>query len=336
MITKTQQRLQAKYGTYDEAEIIKQMKSGTVTKDLPTNKSGSVKLTGPECNSLCAAAGLEYLDGYENRVIEYTLSDERVDRDGDILIQQGGELENFKANPVTLLFHDSRDFPVGNCIKIWYDSFEKSTKGWMLFLDDRVDPTGRADRTFRFAKSRAMRSGSIGFRGKEVKFPSLEERQILGMKDWGVIFTRWELGEFSFCPVPSNVGAVSAALRKGILLPEDLDFIEQPKDEVLDMTKEELDAFVKDGLSKATADLKAEIETLKGQKAGKRISAANMKKLTDMHDHMTSGCKMLKDLIDDHADPEEEEDKAAEVPVEKTAEEKELEELAAFMKAESK
>lgn len=323
MITKAQQRLVAKYGTYVPEEIIA-MKSGIQMKVVPAvKKSIMVAMSADQCRQKCAAAGCEYLDGYENRVIRYTLSDEVVDRDGDIMIQDGVKLDNFKSNPVSLLFHDSHDFPIGNFLDIYVEG--KELKGELLFVDDRVDPTGRAERAFRFARSRIMRAGSVGFRGDEVKFPTQEERRILGMKDYGVIFTRWELVEFSLCPVPSNPHALSDALRKGALKAEDLKFIEtdSPEDEVLDMTKAELEALIGESLTKGLADMKTELEALKGQKAGRAISKPNLERLKCVHEDMEKALKSFKDMIDEHDkpdDPEETEaDKAARETREKEA-----------------
>lgn len=329
--TKAQQRCLAKYGTNDQAEIVKLKTSEPQVKTVPmTAKSFQVKLSAEECKAGCEAAGIEYLEGYEGRVIEYTLSDESVDRDGDIIIQAGIDLANFTKNPVVLPFHDSRTFPVGNFIKLWVDVTAKSLKGWILFPDERVDPSGMCDRAFRFAKSRVMRAGSIGFRGREVKFPTKEERGHLGMLDYGVIFSKCELMEFSLCPVPSNPNALSSAVKAGTLKATDLLYIETQDDEEIPMTKEELDAYLKAEISKALADVKAEPV----EKAGRKISRATMDRLKAMHKSLEEGCKSLKEMIDEHEPMEDEEEKpkAAPVPEEKSVEELELEALAADFK----
>lgn len=338
MITKAEQRLLAKYGTTKPEEIVS-LKSGGSQSKLVPSRSHVVRLTPEECKAKCDAAGIEYLEGYENRVIRYTLSDETVDRDGDIMIQAGADLENFRKNPVSILFHDSRQFPIGNFIDLSVDAYSKELKGDLLFVDDRVDTSGQSERAFRFAKSRIMRAGSIGFQGKEVKFPTTEERKLLGMKDYGVIFLKWELYEFSLCPVPSNPNALSDALRKGVLKAEDLQYIDSPQHEVLDMTREEVDALIADGVKKAMGEL-APIE-----KAGRTISRKTMERLKRMHERATEACTEIKALIDEHepADEEEEGDKpnpnpnpdqddeekkAAEAQAKKDAEEAELKALA--------
>lgn len=321
--TKAEQRLQSKYGTHDEGEIIKLKSSLPQVKTIPIKvKSFVVPLKDAECKGLCDAAGIEYLEGYEGRVIEYTLSDEVVDRDGDIIIQAGIDLKNFANNPVVLPFHDSRTFPVGNFIKLWVDVTAKSLKGWILFPDDRVDPSGMCERAFRFAKSRIMRAGSIGFKGLEVKFPTKEERTHLGMMDYGVIFSKSELMEFSLCPVPSNPHALSNAVKSGALNATDLLFAEVFEQEEIPMTKEELDTYLKAEVSKLIGEVKEE-------KAGRRISRANLSKMKKMHASLEDGCKSLKEMIDEHeAQTEEEEEKPKAAPDVKSQDALDLEEIA--------
>ena len=324
--TRAQQRLLAKYGTHDEAEIIRLKSALPQVKTVPlAYKSAQVAMKADECKRLCEAAGIECLEGYENRVIEYTLSDETVDRDGDIIVQAGIDLSNYVKNPVVLPFHDSRTFPVGNFIKLWVDVTSKSLKGWILFPDERVDPSGMCDRAFRFAKSRIMRAGSIGFRGREVKFPTKEERGLLGMLEYGVIFSKSELMEFSLCPVPSNPNALSAAVKSGALLATDLLYVETHEDEEIPMTKDELDAYLKAEIPKALAEAGKPIE-----KAGRTISRANMDRLKKMHSSMEEGCKSLKEMIDEHE--VEDDDKSTPAPVVKFVEDHELEAIAASMK----
>lgn len=327
--TKQEQRLLAKYGTSDEAEIIKLKSSLPQVKTVPlATKSAQVTLKDTDCKTLCEGAGIEYLEGYEGRVIEYTLSDETVDRDGDIIIQTGIDLSNFVKNPVVLPFHDARTFPVGNFIKLWVDVTSKSLKGWILFPDERVDPSGMCDRAFRFAKSRIMRAGSIGFRGREVKFPTKEERGLLGMMDYGVIFSKCELMEFSLCPVPSNPNALAAAVKSGALKATDLQYVEVFEEEEIPMTKEELDAYLKAEIPKALAEAGKPIE-----KAGRKISRANMERLKKMHGDLEGVCKAYKEMIDEHeVEEEEEKPKATPAPETKSAEDLELEALAGEFK----
>lgn len=327
-LTKSQDRCLSKYGTCDEGEIIRLKSDLPQVKTVPVQeKSALISMKADACKAACDAIGIEYLEGYESRVVRYVLSDETVDRDGDIMMQAGADLANFMKNPVALLFHDSRTFPIGNFIKLWVDVSTRKLMGDILFADERVDTSGMADRAFRFAKSRIMRAGSIGFRGNEVKFPTKEERVLLGMRDYGVIFSKWELMEFSLCPVPSNPNALSDAVKSGALKATDLLYIETTEDEEIPMTKEELDLYLKAEVSKAVAEAGKPVE-----KAGRRISRSNMDRLKKMHGDLETGCKSIKEFIDEHEVEEEEETDADKAAKAKAVEDRELGDLAADLK----
>ncbi len=169
----------------------------------------SVTIDVPTCQSLCKDAGIEYLEGYEGRVLEYTITNETVDRYGDIVRCAGGDVNNYKKNPVINFAHEN-SFPVGNTIKIWMDEQEKSWKAWGLFMDNRVDKSGRADLVYNMAKSGFMPACSIGFNPKSggVNYPDKVHREEYGMPDHGVEFKAWELLEWSPCSVQANPDAL--------------------------------------------------------------------------------------------------------------------------------
>jgi phage head maturation protease len=213
------------FGT-EELEQVLRNKEELVERARPIKpKVHKVKLTAAECQKLCNAVKLEYEDGYEERVFEYVFTDEHVDRYGDIVKADGGDLRNYKANPIVLAFHNGRALPVGMCLKIWLDSEKKEIRGHVLVYDQNIDPTGFCDVIYNYVSSGAMKTGSIGFIPKEggVKRPSDEEREQMKLPRFGVIYEAWELLEFSLTPVPANPGAtmkdcdlVEAFHREGV------------------------------------------------------------------------------------------------------------------------
>ena len=56
-----------------------------------------------------------------DRSVQFTISKEVVDRDGDILRAGGVDFTNYMKNPVFLPFHNSRDFPLGKVTKFWVE-----------------------------------------------------------------------------------------------------------------------------------------------------------------------------------------------------------------------
>jgi len=193
---------------------VKERMSGKQFKAFSPRKPKRVEMTSDECKKLCTAVGLEYLEGYEGRVIEHVITDETVDRYGDIVRAKGAIMANFKKNPTIQFAHDYKSPPVGKALKVWYDSAENNIKAQGVYFDGRVDSTGKAGVVFNFIASGAMPACSIGFVPLEVSRPkNEEERRKLGLGDNGLEFKKWELLEYSPCPVPANPNALQNALK---------------------------------------------------------------------------------------------------------------------------
>ena len=176
-------------------------------------------MTVDECKSMCKTAGIEYKSGYEERVLRYTCSDDSVDRMGDVIKQDGWELDNFKKNPVIMANHDYSKFPVGNAIKVGVQ--DNKLKMDILFPDDEVSPD--SDQAFKLAKSGIMRAGSVGFVPLKHHLMTEDEKENYGVKsDWSFIFEEQELLEFSVCGVPANANAIQESISKGLFRKKDL------------------------------------------------------------------------------------------------------------------
>lgn len=236
------QELVELYGTDNIDDIIKSKSEDKQYKVFFDKKPKRVKLTAEQCQKLCEATGLEYLDGYESRVIEHVITDETVDRIGDIIRAKGGDIKNYKKNPVIQFAHIYNELPVGHSIKVWRDSKENNWKSWGLYFDERVDKSGRSDLVFKFIAAGAMPACSVGFLPFEISRPeSEEELEESGLGKYGVEFTKWELLEYSPCPVPCNPNALQNSLK---------DFRKGIKDGLFSKENCELFAEDKDELSK--------------------------------------------------------------------------------------
>ena len=208
--------VKAVYGTDNADEVVAKKSAGRQERVFSAPKVSRVNMDEAMCRKLCEKIGLEYMSGYEGRVLQYRLTDETVDRYGDIVVAKGGDFTNYMKNPVVMTFHDYNQFPVGNSLRVWHDKEKKAVCSWILFFDDRVDRTGMADTAYKFASSGAMKAGSIGFMPTETRKPSDVERAQLGMGAYGVIFDKWELMEFSVCPVPANPSALQDSIKRGM------------------------------------------------------------------------------------------------------------------------
>lgn len=183
-----------------------------------------VTLTADKCRALCEAVGLEYLDGYEARVVEHVITDETTDRYGDIIRAKGGNFDNYRKNPVIQFAHNYADTPVGKALKVWHDKAENNVKAWGLYFDNRVDSTGRSDVIFKFIAAGGLPACSVGFLPLEEPYrpKDQEERDAIGLGPQGVEYRTWDLLEYSPCPVPANPNALQNAWEKGGFVARDI------------------------------------------------------------------------------------------------------------------
>lgn len=226
------------FGTDDPAKIVAVKTKEKQIRAFSSGTEGIIGLTEEECRKLCKRIGIEYLSGYENRIRQYTITDETCDRYGDIVRAKGAVLDNFSKNPVIQFAHNYEEPPVGTALKTWYDKASSTVKAWAMFYDDRVDSSGRSELIWKFVRANAMRACSIGFMPLEYNVPNNEEeRGALGLGKYGVEFTKWDLLEFSPVPVPANPNALQDAFAKAYrksllkildsleLKPKDIDYL---------------------------------------------------------------------------------------------------------------
>lgn len=148
-----------------------------------------------------------------SREVRVVVSDETVDRYGDIIRVKGWDLKHFKKNPVLLWAHDSSQPPIGTVPII-----DKETEGGepRLVATAKLLPEGTydfADLIGRILEADGLRATSVGF------LPNKEPKPIRDANDdfiTGFEFVGQELLEISIVPVPANPAALS--LAKGLQL----------------------------------------------------------------------------------------------------------------------
>lgn len=202
------------FGTDDIAMIIANKQTVKQTRVYSANPPSRVSMNADKCKELCEKIDKEYLPGYEGRVLSYKTTNETPDRYGDIVRASGAQLDSYLKNPVVMFSHQHDNFPVGCSLKISIDKKEKCIPAQALFLDDRVDTSGRSDLVYKFASSGFMPACSIGFMPIKCNRPaSQEDRAKMGLGDYGVEYTEWEYLEFSPCSIPANPDALQNALK---------------------------------------------------------------------------------------------------------------------------
>jgi len=218
----------------------------TWVKESSEGQLSIAKSTGLSCRSftpdvatLRAAAegsGLPWEEGYEERVIPWWASDQRVDRHGDI-VEQSWDFSEFDNNPVVLYGHQWESPPIGSVIgKEIRNRRDKDYSGpalrlMPLFATKEQYPA--ADVIFRLAKARFLRTGSVGFMpGEILRVDDEEEREELGLGPRGMVYRNNSLLEWTICAVPANSGAhqvLASAKSKGLLKSDDINVIRELK-----------------------------------------------------------------------------------------------------------
>jgi len=157
-------------------------------------------------------------DGAE-RTVTAVVNTARVDRDREIILPKGIDLEQFRKNPVILWAHDYWSLPVARAM--WVD-----VKSGKLKTKIEFPPAGKyeqADAVFEMFKDGLLSAFSIGFVPLDGHSPTPDE--IKKKPDWAearFVYTKTELLEISAVPVPSNADAVATAVGKGLSIPAGL------------------------------------------------------------------------------------------------------------------
>ena len=145
-------------------------------------------------------------DSGTTRVIASTAS---VDRYGDIIMQDGWDLESFKANPVIMPFHDYSTPPVGRGTDI--ELVDHPSGGKALAMTIVWDTASELGATMaRQFREGFMQGVSVGFRPLQYRERSelSEDHPAHGPR--GFLIERAELLELSAAPVPVQQEALAA------------------------------------------------------------------------------------------------------------------------------
>jgi HK97 family phage prohead protease len=167
--------------------------------------------------------------------MSFVLSDETPDRLGDVIMQDGWQLEAFKRNPVALFSHRA-DFLLGT-----WDNLRIEKK--QLIGDLKLAPKGTSDRIdemTRLIEAGVLKATSVGFKPIERKPRKINDQYV------GEIFTKQDLVETSIVAIPANPNAL--AIAKELKISEDtrkLVFAASGNPDKLTLSDDHLGAFAK-------------------------------------------------------------------------------------------
>ena len=143
------------------------------------------------------------------RSVQFTISKEVVDRDGDILRAGGVDFTNYMKNAVFLGFHNPHDFPLGKVTKFWVEGDSVKAIVYFPTLEElSSDPENASEKaklvdfTYHCYKTGMLNAVSVGF----IPLEWTETKT-------GYDITKWELLEFSAVAVPANQDAIAEAVK---------------------------------------------------------------------------------------------------------------------------
>lgn len=135
----------------------------------------------------------------------FVMSDETVDRVGDVIRATGWQLGNFRKNPIALFGHNS-GFPIGTWKNVRVEG--KRLLGELKLAAEGT--SARIDEIRRLIEQRILKAVSVGFSIKD--YEPINEKEPYG--GWEI--KKAELHETSVVSVPANPSAVLLAKSMGI------------------------------------------------------------------------------------------------------------------------
>lgn len=154
------------------------------------------------------------------RSARFVMTSQAQDRYGDIVVTDGVDLSEFEQNPVGLLFHNSRTWPVGH-----WANMEKMLRGRPPRLEGDLimlpagGPVKEVDEAAWMIENGGIRACSIGFLPDwdEVESVLDDEGKWMGMR-----FVRSTLLECSICAIPANPQALAKSFGEDHRLAREL------------------------------------------------------------------------------------------------------------------
>jgi HK97 family phage prohead protease len=156
--------------------------------------------------------------------VEAVISTENIDRDRDIIYQDGWQLSHYRENPVVLWAHLHREPPIARAVKVEVDD-RNQLVAVDRFTPRDINPFGFM--IYNMVQQEFMNATSVGFR--VLKYEIDNERR-------GYDIIEQELYEHSFVPVPANPDALVQANAAGI----DLQPLREWATQILDGDKENM------------------------------------------------------------------------------------------------
>jgi len=188
---------------------------------LPAGDGRTLTLSNPpDAGTVDVGDGLLAVDE-KTMSAGFVVSSTRRDRHGDVVVPAGCKdfFADYEANPVVFFAHKSDCLPIAS-------ARDAAGKVAMWFSEDKITSrayfhgkTRESEEVFCLVAEGHLRAASIGFipvEGKLIPPASDEPVDDDGNVDFdsgGLVFTKWQLLEWSVVPVPANADALRSRLQ---------------------------------------------------------------------------------------------------------------------------
>jgi HK97 family phage prohead protease/HK97 family phage major capsid protein len=146
--------------------------------------------------------------------MDFILSDESIDRMGDVIQQDGWDTVSFQKNPIALFNHNP-GFPIGTWRNLRVE--DRSLRGQLKLAPEGTSP--RIDEIRKLIEAGVLRAVSVGFRDLQSEMRKSDDGVWAGMR-----FIKQELIETSLVAVPANANALAIAKSLKVS-PQTLDIV---------------------------------------------------------------------------------------------------------------
>ena len=151
----------------------------------------------------------------DSRTKKFQLSSENIDRDGDIIRQNGFDWSDYKKNPM-VLFNHNKSIPIGSGVDwemidgVWQAGIRFASKG----------VSEKADEIYRLIEDEIIRTVSIGFIPIDAGWVKIDERDVFE-------YRKIKMLEISVLALPSNADAAlaSKSFKEKMPKKENINFI---------------------------------------------------------------------------------------------------------------
>jgi len=172
------------------------------------------------------------------------------DRDSEIVLPSGGQVNDFKKSPTVLYAHNYSSLPIGR------DAWIKLVQGKGWLVKTVYAKHQLAEDVYNLVKEKFLNTSSIGFIPLESVLPEdkgWDKTREVVKSEYGItdklidgvkrIYTKWLLLEHSDVPIPSNINALNIAVGKGLEI-KSPELIEDLKIEIIDEEEKTSDEII--------------------------------------------------------------------------------------------